>query len=337
MISYFYEIMMEREIESAVEQYQNNKFVVQANLITKGEEWFAGAAGGGRDMSGIVSDMRDTVAFFSLDGKELYSGFPAGTKFPGLFTDIDKDKVSYHFIKINNRTYLLTAGIVTHGDAGLYLMTGVDVERVLEQQQIISKYGTVYMAAVGIGILLILGLSVLLTKPVKLLTAATKKIAAGDYKERVAEAGEDEVSQLARNFNRMALAVEEKVQELSDSAKKKDDFVANFAHELKTPLTSIIGYANRIYRKELPREEQKQAAGYIWNEGMRLESLALKLMDMTLLDHKDFILQEVKADLLFQELAAEVEYLAAKRKFLSAMLLNRPISRWNMNCFNRCF
>lgn len=107
----------------------------------------------------------------------------------------------------------------------------------------------------------------------------------------------------------MAQAVDEKVQELSDSARQKEDFVANFAHELKTPLTSIIGYADRIYKKELSREEQKKAALYIWNEGMRLEALSLKLMDLTILNHKDFCLQEVKTDILFQELTADVEYL----------------------------
>lgn len=107
----------------------------------------------------------------------------------------------------------------------------------------------------------------------------------------------------------MTEAVHEKVQELSDNARQKEDFVANFAHELKTPLTSVIGYADRIYKKELPREEQKKAAWYIWNEGMRLEALSLKLMDLTILNHKDFCLQEVKTDLLFQELTADVEYL----------------------------
>jgi signal transduction histidine kinase len=121
------------------------------------------------------------------------------------------------------------------------------------------------------------------------------------------------VGQLAENFNQMAFAVEEKVQELSDSARQKEDFVANFAHELKTPLTSIIGYADRIYQKELPREEQKQAAWYIWNEGMRLESLSKKLMDLTVLNHKDFVLQELRADLLLLELETDVAYLMAEK------------------------
>lgn len=314
LISYFYEITMEREVESAVEQYQYNKFVIQAHLITKGTEWFEGAAGGNYDIGSVVSDMNDTVAIFSADKSALFSEFPAGAEVSGLLEDVVLNHVSYQFLKIRDKTYLLTAGVISHADTSLYLVTGSDVESVLEQYgQIIEKFGVVYGVTIGVGSLLIFGLSSLLTKPVKQLTDATKKIADGEYSERVVDGGRDEVGQLAGNFNRMASAVEEKIQELSDGARQKEDFVANFAHELKTPLTSIIGYADRIYHKEMSREEQKKAAWYIWNEGMRLESLSLKLMDMTVLNHKDFILQEMDAQVLFQELTNDVEFLMSEK------------------------
>lgn len=314
LISYFYDITMEREIEAAVEQYQYNKFVVQANLITRGEAWFTGAADGAYDIGSMVSDMSDMTALYTLDGTKLFSEFPAKTDVSDLLRDVVENEVCYRFYTIGDRNYLLTAGIVSHSETGVYLVTGTDVERVSgQQEQMIAKFGIVYGVTIGIGSLLIFGLSCLLTSPVKRLTEATKKIADGNYSERVADGGTDEVGQLARNFNRMALAVEEKVQELSDSARQKEDFVANFAHELKTPLTSMIGYADRIYHKEMPREEQRQAAWYIWNEGMRLEALSHKLMDMTVLDHKDFVLQETEAQALFQELTADTEYLMTEK------------------------
>lgn len=314
LISCFYEITMEKEMETAAGQYQYNKFVVQANLITRGEGWFAEAAEGKYDFNNMVSDMEGAVALFALDKAELFSDFPEGTAFPEILTDVDKEKAKYQFLRINGRMYLLVLGMVTHKDTGIYLVTGTDVERVLEQQdQIVRKFGMVYAMAVGIGAFLIFGLSALITRPIKQLTAATKKIADGDYGERVSEGGGDEVGQLAGNFNRMAEAVEEKVQELSENARQKEDFVANFAHELKTPLTSVIGYADRIYKKELSREEQKKAAWYIWNEGMRLEALSLKLMDLTILNHKDFCLQEMRSDVLFRELVSDVEYLMEEK------------------------
>lgn len=314
LISYYYETSMEREVDAAVEQYQYNKFVVQSTLITRGEEWFEGIANGEYDVSNIALNMNNTVAFYSLDGSILFSEFPADVKISELLADVEVGKVSYQFRKINNRMYLLIAGKVSQEDTGIYLVTGIDVERVFDQQeQMIQRFGIVYAVAIGVGALLIIILSTLLTRPIKKLTEVTKKIANGNYQERIEVASRDEVGQLAKNFNQMAGAIEEKVQELSDSARQKEDFVANFAHELKTPLTSIIGYANRIYQKELTREEQKQAAWYIWNEGMRLEALSLKLMDLAVLNHKEFILQEMRADILLQELAKDEEYLMSEK------------------------
>ncbi len=315
LLSYFYEMTMDREVASAVEQYQYNKFVLQANLITRGQEWLQGAMEGAYDIRYIVSDMNDTVAVFSMEGDALYSDFPLDADFADFLAGVTRNRVDYRFVRINNRMYLLTAGVVEHGQAAIYLVTGADVQRILEQQkQIIEKFGVVYGATMTVGAILIYGMSMMLTKPVKALTGATRKIADGNYKERVTDVGKDEVGQLAGNFNKMAAAVEEKIQELSESAKQKEDFVANFAHELKTPLTSVIGYADRIYQKELSREEQKQAAWHIWNEGMRLEALSLKLMDLTSLNHGKFILQEVEADILLEELAADMEYLLEKNQ-----------------------
>lgn len=314
LISYFNQTTMEREIEAAKEQYQYNKFVIQSAMITRGEEWFTGVTEGEYDISNLASNMDNTVAFFSLDGSVLYSAFPEEIAVSELLADVRVDKLIYQFNNINNRTYLLVAGNIIQEEHGIYLVTGVDVEQVLVQQkQIVQKFGVVYALAISVGVFLIYFLSAYLTQPIKQLTEATKKIADGNYQERIIVKTEDEVGLLARNFNQMAGAVEEKVQNLSDSARQKEDFVANFAHELKTPLTSVIGYANRIYQKDLPREEQRQAAWYIWNEGMRLEALAYKLMDLSVLNHKDFRLQEMQADVLLYEIVEDEQYLANEK------------------------
>ena len=317
LISYSYETSMEREVEAALEQYQYNKFVLQSALITRGKGWFDGVANGEYDVSNIASDMNSPVAFYSLDGTILFSEFPADVQISELLADVEAGKASYQFSEINDHMYLLIAGTVSEEDKGIYLVTGMDVEKVLEQQeQMIQKFGVVYAVAIGVGVILIIFLSVLLTRPIKQLTEVTKKIADGNYQERIEVGSRDEVGQLAKNFNKMAGAIEEKIQELSNSARQKEDFVANFSHELKTPLTSIIGYANRIYQKELTREKQKQASWYIWNEGMRLEALSLKLMDLTVLNHKDFVLQEMRADILLQEVAKDEEYLMSEKNVL---------------------
>ncbi len=100
---------------------------------------------------------------------------------------------------------------------------------------------------------------------------------------------------------------------LSRAAREKEDFAANFAHELKTPLTSVIGYAELLYRKELPPDERKQAAWYIWNEGMRLEALSHKLMELTASGHEDMALMWVPAEGLLQDGTETLEPVLEKK------------------------
>lgn len=56
--------------------------------------------------------------------------------------------------------------------------------------------------------------------------------------------------------------------------------MGSFAHELKTPMTSIIGYADLLRSQNMSEDETNEAANYIFSEGKRLESLSLKLLDL---------------------------------------------------------
>jgi signal transduction histidine kinase len=86
----------------------------------------------------------------------------------------------------------------------------------------------------------------------------------------------------------MAESIEQKVSTLEGYAKQQKDFVANFSHELKTPMTSIIGYADMLRSAELDEEDAFMASNFIFSEGKRLEALSLKLMDLVVLDKNEF-------------------------------------------------
>jgi signal transduction histidine kinase len=138
-----------------------------------------------------------------------------------------------------------------------------------------------------------------MTRPIKRLGRAAAGIAGGNYRERLPISSGDEIGDLSKSFNLMADAVEDKINELAENARQKEDFVASFAHELKTPLTSVIGYADILYQKTLPPEQVKDAVWYILSEGLRLEALSLKLMDLIVLNRQDFTLEAMpSAELL---------------------------------------
>ncbi|WFD09857.1 sensor histidine kinase [Tepidibacter hydrothermalis] len=131
-------------------------------------------------------------------------------------------------------------------------------------------------------------LSKYITKPIHKLIHATQIITNGSYSETVNINTEDEVGILASNFNKMATAVEEKINELEKSANKKQRFIDNFTHEIKTPLTSIIGYADFLLATKYNEEIFIKGMNHILNEGKQLEKLSIKMMDLVLLKKEDF-------------------------------------------------
>ena len=77
-----------------------------------------------------------------------------------------------------------------------------------------------------------------------------------------------------------------------------------FAHELKTPLTSIIGYADMLRSRKLDEEKSFLSANYIYTEGKRLEAMSIRLLDIMVTRHGQAQFQEVQAESLFQYLQA---------------------------------
>ena len=90
--------------------------------------------------------------------------------------------------------------------------------------------------------------------------------------------------------------------------------MGSFAHEMKTPMTSIIGYADLLRGQGLSEEDQQQAANYIFSEGKRLESLSLKLLDLLVLRRRDFTLTEASPAAVIQSLVKVLRPAMAERE-----------------------
>ncbi len=117
-----------------------------------------------------------------------------------------------------------------------------------------------------------------MTRPLRTLTAASAEIADGDYARRTSLHTGDEIETLSASFDKMADAVQEKITALQADVQQREDFMGAFAHELKTPMTSIIGYADMLRTIQTTPAEQHEAAGAIYHEGRRLEALSGKLL-----------------------------------------------------------
>jgi len=122
----------------------------------------------------------------------------------------------------------------------------------------------------------------LLIKRVKTLNAATKNVMQGDFSVCMEEQGQDELSTLIHNFNQMT-------NELKNNEYLNKEFVRNFSHELKTPLSAIKGYADLIKDGTLTNEEQVEYANIISEESNRLSDLSKSMLLISLVDSSGII------------------------------------------------
>jgi signal transduction histidine kinase len=146
-------------------------------------------------------------------------------------------------------------------------------------------------AALIVAMLLILLVSRSVTRPLTQLAAAAEDIAAGNYSRRVGLRGEDEIGLLGSAFNRMAEAVER-------ARKVQRDFLANVSHELKTPLTSLIGFSHALVEGSLLTEAERTRAAHIVNEeSQRVLRMAQELLDLARVEAGSIAMQIEAVDL----------------------------------------
>ena len=148
---------------------------------------------------------------------------------------------------------------------------------------------------VSLAIATILLLSILgLTRPLKRLESATERIAAGEYGYRIPEGGHDEIAELASHMNAMSGEIEDNIRKTEALAASRETFIANMAHELKTPLTSILGFADIMtIKSHMEESERREYAAIIAAEAGRLKTLSSKLMELVSLQGTALVLRPV--------------------------------------------
>lgn len=119
--------------------------------------------------------------------------------------------------------------------------------------------------------------------PIKSLTKIGEKLAAGDFKAKADESGNNEISELASTLNFMS----ENIIKREDM---KNEFISSVSHELRTPLTSIKGWAITLQSKDIQKNEDmlNQGLTIIENEGERLSMMVEDLLDFSRLSSSNF-------------------------------------------------
>lgn len=301
LISLSFQNGIRQEKNQALEQYKIIRFSFQSGLISvKNNQLVSENSASSLMPKSLLSQSDDSIiAVFSDDRQMVFSDYPEDYDF-SILQSVSPQKLAVEIRPAKDSYYLTVAGCFSLKDHNSYLLYGRDIRSVIEQrEQMERSFTVIYCIVCTLSILALFTFSMLFARPLKKLTRFAAGIAGGNYSSRLDIPTHDELGELAHTCNIMADAIEKSIDTLTRNAIEKDDFVANFAHELKTPLTSVIGYADMIYQKDLTKEETRNAAWYILDEGLRLEELSRKLMDLITLNHHRFMLEEFSAgDLL---------------------------------------
>ncbi|MEG1633201.1 MAG: HAMP domain-containing sensor histidine kinase [Oscillospiraceae bacterium] len=137
----------------------------------------------------------------------------------------------------------------------------------------------VFFAMVAAVTLLALVMSLItskrMAKPLDEMAAAARKFAHGDFSVRVSEDDSaDELAALTSSFNNMA-------DSLAKSEELRNEFIANVSHELKTPMTTIAGFADGILDGTIPKEQEDKYLATIADETRRLSRLVRRMLDLS--------------------------------------------------------
>lgn len=302
LITSFFASALSRETDRALEENQLMKLAYESaatTYVNQGTKLTDEAVV--NSVSSLENGGRRGIIVSDENYKKIFPATGA-TADEQLMREMDKDRV-YRISESGGRYNITVCCSTSVGDRIVYLETSRDITSIFQERETqFDTYTEWSIVLLLLSALVMLVVSMFLTRPLTRLSATTRRIAEGNYDVRMKVKGEDEIAEFTQDFNAMTDAVQDKMYALENTARQREDFVASFAHELKTPLTSIIGYADMLRSKQMKPEEMFLSANYIFTEGKRLEALSLKLLELMVLERQEFEKRRINPRLLIEEI-----------------------------------
>ena len=267
--------------------------------------------GSGRMRDSAVFDSSGTV--IAVNGmQELLSKLTQS----GFIENIDQSKDNYYVLVYNTSNgYKMAVGsaITTEG-MSYSVVTAMDISEIYamkkKQTDFVRKVSVISAGAISFVLLITV---LLMLSPLSRLNVYTKTIADGNYRIRIREHGSQEFRELAKNMNVMADSIQTNATRLEKIAEDRQTFIANLSHEMKTPLTSILGFADILrIKKHVDDNERIEYAGVIVEETKRLRSLSGKLMGIVAMNGTEIEKRPVSLQSMISETKTALVPLLAK-------------------------
>lgn len=194
----------------------------------------------------------------------------------------------------------------------VFLITNIDmlVAYLVETESSLASFAgifrmgtltTILYVLLGIGIFTVTFL-LLQRKSLKYIgkiAMAVQNISEGDLNTEIEVLGDDEFSMIAANLNRMEADIRELMDKEREAERTKNELITNVAHDLRTPLTSIIGYLELLSKGvPLTREMQQKYIDIVYTKAKRLEKLIEDLFGFTKMNYGKISMNVGKVDIV---------------------------------------
>ncbi|OXC29679.1 sensor histidine kinase [Lactobacillus crispatus] len=170
------------------------------------------------------------------------------------------------------------------------------------------------LITVAVGLLLSFIISYYSTKRIKRLSCATQKVASGNFNVQIEHKDSDEIDQLAENFNKMVQALKQSNEEVKAQEERRDQFMADAAHEMRTPLTTINGILEGLQYDAIPEDSKPKSIALMQRETKRLIRLVNENLDYEKIRNNQIMLVKTNfnATIILHDLKSQLKQNATK-------------------------
>lgn len=235
----------------------------------------------GESLNNTLGNQYDIVRIYQKKGEIIYEN-RLDEQISYAYSELrGQNACMWQTVKVQGNYYLQSLSFMDNKKGSYYVEIDRDISYIYQKrEELYRQYRMILLIVTVLAAVLSFLFSMNFTRPIRQLSKGTRRFASGDYKSRVTVRGNDEVTTLMEDFNHMADRLEKNMYRLRENARQQEEFTAAFAHELKTPLTSIVGYADMLRTMQLSTKEVFLCGDYIFRQGTRLERLSYKMLEL---------------------------------------------------------
>lgn len=262
------------------------------------------------DMDKMIMNLNilsnDKIAIVNFDGKVLYrygdvtqSNIDINDNITRAIDIGKEDKITRLYMESVKEQELVAYRNITFdkNPAIVFLYTNDEVR---QSSEYYGNNGTVISPIIALIVFIISFFNLTRDKMryINNISTGVGKISSGDLEYRIEEVGEDEISKIARNINSMAKEINDRMEKERRAEKTKNDLITNVSHDLRTPLTSVMGYIGLIKAGKYDNQEQmEEYLDIAFKKSEKIKVLMEDLFEYTKLSNDMVKLDKTEVDI----------------------------------------